>query len=257
MTTPKRYDCIYQPAGRAREYAPWALNLYRGCDHGCTYCYAPAIVRIDRAEFHAHPTPYRDILHRVERAAKRASGHVERVLLCFTSDPHQHLDSQTGLTGQAIEILHCNGIKVTLLSKGGWRSMIDIERLGPGDAYATTLACPQSRVAEWEPNAAPISQRLDALEHARYHGADTWISFEPVIWPWATLELLSLAQGLITHCKVGPLNYANRLPAHLRAQVPEVDWVQFADSFQALCDRYRVVCQFKEELYTRIEAAIK
>lgn len=29
---------IYEPAGRAREYAALACNVYRGCDHACVYC---------------------------------------------------------------------------------------------------------------------------------------------------------------------------------------------------------------------------
>lgn len=28
---------IYKTTGRAEEYCPLALNLYRGCQHGCTY----------------------------------------------------------------------------------------------------------------------------------------------------------------------------------------------------------------------------
>ena len=30
---------IYQPAGRAQEYAKWAANFYNGCSGRCTYCY--------------------------------------------------------------------------------------------------------------------------------------------------------------------------------------------------------------------------
>ena len=36
---------IYTPSGKAREYSPLALNIYNGCDHGCTYCYTCLIKR--------------------------------------------------------------------------------------------------------------------------------------------------------------------------------------------------------------------
>jgi hypothetical protein len=51
---------IYEPRGAAREYSPLAANLYRGCIHGCKYCYAPACLRLPadrRAEFHRKAWP--------------------------------------------------------------------------------------------------------------------------------------------------------------------------------------------------------
>lgn len=30
---------IYVPAGKAREYAPWAANIFVGCSNDCAYCY--------------------------------------------------------------------------------------------------------------------------------------------------------------------------------------------------------------------------
>ena len=30
---------VYQPAGKAREYAPWAANIFVGCSNDCEYCY--------------------------------------------------------------------------------------------------------------------------------------------------------------------------------------------------------------------------
>ena len=32
---------IYEPSGMAKEYSPYACNLYIGCSHRCKYCYAP------------------------------------------------------------------------------------------------------------------------------------------------------------------------------------------------------------------------
>ena len=34
---------IYEPKGKALEYAPLACNLYKGCPHGCRYCYGPTL----------------------------------------------------------------------------------------------------------------------------------------------------------------------------------------------------------------------
>ena len=30
---------IYQPSGKAKEYSPWACNLYVGCSNDCSYCF--------------------------------------------------------------------------------------------------------------------------------------------------------------------------------------------------------------------------
>lgn len=36
---PFNNKAIYQPAGKAGEYAKWACNFYVGCSNGCEYCY--------------------------------------------------------------------------------------------------------------------------------------------------------------------------------------------------------------------------
>jgi DNA repair photolyase len=81
---------IYKPKGKAREYAELALNLYRGCDHGCTYCYAPQILKMSREEFHGMPTARSDILAAIWKIAQYYVG--KNVFLCFTTDPYQALN---------------------------------------------------------------------------------------------------------------------------------------------------------------------
>ena len=42
---------IYKPKGKALEYSELAANLYRGCGHACTYCFAPKATFTDRVVF--------------------------------------------------------------------------------------------------------------------------------------------------------------------------------------------------------------
>ena len=97
---------IYEPKGRAREYAPLACNIYRGCDHRCTYCYAPNATRTGRDEFSSPVSRGNGtFIKRLERDAEKIEAG-SRILLCFTCDPYQHIDEQTGLTRRVIETLH-------------------------------------------------------------------------------------------------------------------------------------------------------
>ena len=53
---------IYQPKGKALEFAPLAFNPYKGCSHSCLYCFAPKATFNDRQNFYSNPEPRIDIL---------------------------------------------------------------------------------------------------------------------------------------------------------------------------------------------------
>ncbi|HTW80893.1 MAG TPA: hypothetical protein VME23_15205 [Terracidiphilus sp.] len=37
---------IYSPTGQAGDYVALAASIYRGCGHGCEYCYVPGVVKM-------------------------------------------------------------------------------------------------------------------------------------------------------------------------------------------------------------------
>src|SRR5450759_1046018 len=94
-------NLIYEPAGRAREYAPLACNVYRGCDHACSYCYAPSATQRARADF-VLSSPRPGFIASLEKDAAKlqAAGVSGQVLLSFTCDPFQHLDVEHQVTRQ-------------------------------------------------------------------------------------------------------------------------------------------------------------
>jgi len=64
-------NIIYEPKGRAREYAELAANLYSGCAHGCEYCYAPGALRVNRTDFRLCVKPRKDCLQQLEKDAAK------------------------------------------------------------------------------------------------------------------------------------------------------------------------------------------
>lgn len=225
---------VYEPRGKAGEYADLACNLYAGCDHGCTYCYAPAATRRSRETFNA-PTPRAGILDKLLRDAEELAKQKEQrsILFCFTCDPYQGIDERYKLTREALKILLPRGLNVTILTKGGARSERDFDLLAqyPDQAtYSATLVFTdedQRRV--YEPGAAaPTAERIAALESAHDLGLKTWVSIEPVFDPLQSLDLIRQTHEFVDLYKVGTLNYA--------PEARTIDWRRFGEDAIALLE---------------------
>ena len=62
---------IYAPRGQAGEYAPLATNPYRGCGHGCLYCYVSNVIKMSRKDFDAGATPRQNYLAKLRKDAAK------------------------------------------------------------------------------------------------------------------------------------------------------------------------------------------
>ena len=113
----EKLSIIYETRGKAREYPPLAVELYKGCMHGCKYCFVPGVNDIPRDEFYRNNGPVENALKRLEKAAKRLKERNDdrEILLCFHSDPYQPFeDENQNITSQAIEILKRNNLWFTI-----------------------------------------------------------------------------------------------------------------------------------------------
>jgi DNA repair photolyase len=205
----KGCSLIYAPAGQAGEYAPLACNPYRGCGHGCVYCYVPLVTRQVRAEFDAGAYPRRDFLTTLSREARKyqALGITEQVMLSFTTDPYHPGD--TTLTRQVLRCLQHHGLGVCTLTKGGSRALRDLDLFRPTrDAFAATLtSLDETFSRKWERFAALPAGRLAALRRFHAAGIFTWVSLEPVLDTAATLQIIRETHPYVDLYKVGRVNY--------------------------------------------------
>lgn len=213
---------IYKPRGKAAEYSHLALNLYDGCDNGCLFCYAPAVLHKSREEF-AKCKPREGIIKAIRRQLETFEVHDffsrgnkysspkpridKRVLLCFTCDPYPSAGG-TATTQRAISMLSKYDIPFQVLTKSGSRALKDISMYGPNDAFASTLTFINPEDSKkWEPNAALPEDRMATLCSFHEAGIHTWVSLEPVIDPEQTLELIRQTANFVDLYKLGKLNY--------------------------------------------------
>lgn len=239
---------IYEPAGRAREYAELAVNLYQGCRHGCRYCYVPQVLHKSVAAFHSTCAPRPRILEALERDAAKYAGTDKRVLLCFSCDPYPPSATQSMTTRQAMYVLGKANIPFTVLTKAGLRGTRDFDLLQEYDGwFGTTLTLTREQDEKlWEPCAAIWLRRREALVAACKQGIYTWISLEPVIVPAQTLRLLDMCKAFAHEIRIGKLNHLGHIDPELvkRYGLADIDWADFAaralEAVQATGKAYRI-----------------
>ena len=198
---------IYEPRGKAREYAALACNVYSGCDHACVYCYAPSATFKKFQDFiNSKPRPnFRNLLI---NELKKWNQNKDQVLLSFTCDPYQKLDEEIQDTRFAIQSFHQYGFGVCVLTKGGKRSLRDIDLFGAKDAFASTMTfVDHKKSIQWEPGSALPEERMEVIEKFYNSGIETWISLEPTIDPEQSLEIIRKTHNFVDLYKIGKLNY--------------------------------------------------
>lgn len=220
---------IYEPRGAALEYSPLAVNIYKGCLHGCKYCYVPKCLRTTPESFHATVSERKGVLDLLKRDCEymRSVSDTREVLLCFTTDPYQPSDNI--LTRQSLEIFDYYKIRIQILTKGGMRAARDFDLMKKNDwKFATTLLfCKESSRKEFEPNAASISDRVSAIKEAHELGIQTWVSVEPVIYPDEALYIINKLFPYVDFWKVGKINHNPELERG-------ADWKSFAESVKKM-----------------------
>ncbi len=201
---------IYEPRGKAREYSPLAANLYSGCTHGCTYCYVPNVIKVERQKFDSTVEARKNILAELEKDCKKLTGTDKQVLMSFTTDPYNPFNDNTKLTKFALKMFLFYKIPIAILTKSGMRALQDLElfKMFNGNIkIGASLTCDNDPDSEkLETNAAMPEERLAMLKILHEHKIKTWVSFEPIIYPEQTLNLLKQSVDYVDQYMIGKLS---------------------------------------------------
>lgn len=199
---------IYQPSGKANEYASWACNLHTGCTHMCDYCYLAQgilakhlggnIVKEKITKDGLYNTFNNEVLKFKDELLKYG------LFFSFSTDPLQKdcIDISSYCMGLSCSL----GINVTSLTKTG---ILEAERISNIMLPYKNRYCYGSTLTGYdylEPYAAPHIDRIISIETMYLSGFKTFVSLEPVISVDESIDIAYNTQGFVNHYKVGLLS---------------------------------------------------
>ena len=225
-----------------------SLNPYRGCEHGCIYCFArPTHAYLDLSpglDFETQLYAKTNAAERLREALARPSYRCETIALGVNTDAYQPIEREQRITRGLLEVLSECDHPVALITKS---SLIerDIDLLAPMAAKrlavaAVTITTLDAGIARTlEPRAATPSRRLRTIRTLTDAGIPVGVSIAPVI-PFITEP--DLERVLEAAHEAGAV-YANyivlRLPWEVRPLFEEWLLAHFPDRAERVMNRVR------------------
>ena len=167
-----------------------SINAYRGCEHGCIYCFA----RPSHAYHNLSPgldfesklfaKPDAPALLRIELAKRGYQ--CKPIAMGTNTDPYQPIEQRFRITRQVIEVLAEFGHPLTITTKSA-RVTRDIDLLAPMAARGlaavmiSVTSLDPAIARTLEPRASTPSARIGAIRQLSAAGIPVFVSISPVV----------------------------------------------------------------------------
>jgi len=168
----------------------WTLNPYRGCTHGCHYCFARRYhvqfeMNVDD-EFASVILVKHNIVAVLRRELDRTSWQRELVALGTATDPYQPIEGHYKLTRGCLERLVEGRTPVGLVTKGPMvvRDQDVLVELSRAAGCTVHMSVPTTDEDAWrilEPGTAPPLQRLRAVRQLVDAGINAGVLMAPIV----------------------------------------------------------------------------
>ncbi len=198
-----------------------SLNAYRGCEHGCIYCFA----RPTHAYLGLSPgldfesklvvKPNAPVQLRAELSKRN---YVAAVLAMGTNtDPYQPIEATHRITRACLEVLREFGHPVSITTKSD-RVVADLDVLtdlaadGLVAVVISVTSLDRAVARTLEPRAATPARRLAAIRALSDAGIPTWVSVSPIVPAITDHEIEAILPAAAAAGAVGAFARPIRLP---------------------------------------------
>ncbi len=202
-----------------------AVNPYRGCEHGCVYCYArPSHAYLGYSpglDFETRLTFKPEIARLLERELRRP-GYVPRTIqLGSNTDPYQPVERTLSLTRSVLEVLERFGHPVSIVTKsaGVLRDTDILSRLasrGLVRVWLSVTTLDPELARRMEPRAATPVRRLAAIAGLSEAGIPAGVLAAPMIPGLNDAELERILEAAASRGACDASYVLLRLPLELR-----------------------------------------
>jgi len=175
---------------KGMRYFEWTLNPYRGCTHGCHYCYARRYHSQFELgagdEFASVILVKTNFVEVLRKELARPSWTREVIGLGTATDVYQPIEGHYKLTRRTLEALLDARTPVGVVTKGPMivRDKGLLAKLSAieGSSVVVSLPCSDDDVAaRLEPGAAPPRQRLRAVRELLDAGVNAGVLMSPIV----------------------------------------------------------------------------
>jgi DNA repair photolyase len=168
----------------------WTLNPYRGCTHGCHYCFARRYH--SQFEMNSGDDFASKILVKINfvevlaREVDRPAWRRDHVAFGTATDPYQPIEGHYKLTRRSLEVLTRARTSVGLITKGPMvvrdkDVLLDLTRAAGCTIYVSVPSIDEDAWRTLEPGVAPPIQRLRALRELVDAGIHAGVLMAPIV----------------------------------------------------------------------------
>ncbi len=188
----------------------WTLNPYRGCRHGCVYCYA----RYTHTFFDLHPdrdfssTVFvkRNLSQALRQDLRKLGWPRPRISIGTATDPYQPIEGRYHLTQSALKLLRDQLTPASLVTKNTMclrdaDLMVSLHRAAGFSLCISLITLDETMARSLEPDVPSPAQRLRVVRELSRLGVPVSVAIAPVM-PGLTDDeagLSDLIQAIYDH----------------------------------------------------------
>ena len=241
----------------------WDLNVYRGCAHGCVYCYAQYSHKyLEDDSFFSHIYAKTNIVEQLERELSQPDWKRDVINIGGVTDSYQPAEETCRLMPEILKLLiryktpAIISTKSTLILRD-YDLIDELSRLTYINVAATITTMDEAVRKSIEPCSAPSEARFAMLKEFRKTNASIGLHMMPIT-PYVTDGSENL-EALFANARDVQVHYALPGTLYLRGQSRKTffDWAQAAvpQQYPALLQLYKTGGAdkaYKDALYARL-----